>query len=191
MTNEQDEPKLDRADAEAIATTAPAVHAILERLESALPRPAHRPQPLRAIGIKDFLELNIPSRAMLLDPILPERSLSMLYAPRGVGKSWLVLTMGAATAAPASFLGWSAARPRKVLHVDGEMALNTLQERLTDISKGLRVNIPNDMFQIVAADYTEEGINLSTEKGQAALEPLLDGVDSADPGQPVCAYGMQ
>jgi hypothetical protein len=42
MTNEQDELKLDRADAEAIAATVPAVHAMLERLESALPMPARR-----------------------------------------------------------------------------------------------------------------------------------------------------
>jgi hypothetical protein len=34
--------KLDRADAEAIAATVPAVHAMLERLESALPLPARR-----------------------------------------------------------------------------------------------------------------------------------------------------
>ena len=38
---------------------------------------------LQAVGINDFLSLDIPPREMLLDPILPERSLAMLYAPRG------------------------------------------------------------------------------------------------------------
>ena len=50
--------------------------------------------PLQALGINDFLNLDIPPREMLLDPILPERSLAMLYAPRGLGKSWLALSIG-------------------------------------------------------------------------------------------------
>jgi hypothetical protein len=55
-------------------------------------------QPLQAVGINDFLKLDIPPREMLLDPILPERSLAMLYAPRGIGKSWLSLSIGLAVA---------------------------------------------------------------------------------------------
>jgi hypothetical protein len=43
--------------------------------------------PLQPVGIKDFLALEIPARGMLLSPVLPEKSLAMLYAPRGVGKS--------------------------------------------------------------------------------------------------------
>ena len=48
---------------------------------------ADQTQPLQAIGITDFLSINVPAREMLLSPILPERSLAMLYAPRGIGKS--------------------------------------------------------------------------------------------------------
>ena len=39
-------------------------------------------EPLTALGLTEFLSLEIPPREMLLDPILPERSLAMLYAPR-------------------------------------------------------------------------------------------------------------
>ena len=45
------------------------------------PRPALQP-----LGFNDFLSLDIAAREMLLNPILPERSLAMLYAPRGVAK---------------------------------------------------------------------------------------------------------
>jgi putative DNA primase/helicase len=115
---------------------------------------------------------------MLLSPILPERSLSMTYSPRGVGKTWVLLSMGVAVASGTKLLRWSAPRPRNVLHVDGEMSVNSLQERLRDISNALGVKTPtNERFQIVAADDTETGINLSTEEGQASLEPLLHGVD--------------
>ena len=132
---------------------------------------------LEAIGITDFLKLDVPAREMLLSPILPERSLAMLYAPRGVGKSWLGLSIGMAVAAGESLLRWSAPRQRNVLYVDGEMPLVSLQERLKEISAGMGSSISNDRFRILAADNVEGGINLSTERGQEAIEPLLSGID--------------
>jgi putative DNA primase/helicase len=132
---------------------------------------------LQAIGIADFLNIDVPPREMLLSPILPERSLAMLYAPRGVGKSWLGLSIGLAVAAGASLLRWSAPRQRNVLYVDGEMPLVSLQERLREISAGYGGDIPNDGFRILAADNVEGGINLSTEEGQQAIEPLLSGIE--------------
>jgi putative DNA primase/helicase len=137
----------------------------------------HNKESLQAIGITDFLNLDVPAREMLLSPILPERSLAMLYAPRGVGKSWLGLSMGLAVAAGASLLRWSAPRQRNVLYVDGEMPLVSLQERLKEISAGVGRDIPNNGFRILAADAVEGGINLSTEEGQQALEPLLADID--------------
>ena len=134
-------------------------------------------QSLQAFGINDFLNIDIPAREMLLSPILPERSLAMLYAPRGVGKSWLGLSIGLAVAAGESLLRWSAPRQRNVLYVDGEMPLVSLQERLKEISAGFGRDIPNDGFRILAADNVEDGINLSTEHGQEAIEPLLSGID--------------
>jgi putative DNA primase/helicase len=134
-------------------------------------------QSLQAFGINDFLNIDIPRREMLLSPVLPERSLAMLYAPRGVGKSWLALSIGLAVAAGASLLRWSAPRQRNVLYVDGEMPVVSLQERLKEISAGFGRDIPNDGFRILAADNVESGINLSTEDGQQALEPLLADIN--------------
>ena len=114
---------------------------------------------------------------MLLSPILPERSLAMRYAPRGVGKSWLGLSMGLAVAAGESLLRWSAARQRNVLYVDGEMPLVSLQERLREISAGMGSSIPNDGFRILAADQIERGINLGTEESQQSLDALCGGLD--------------
>jgi putative DNA primase/helicase len=136
--------------------------------------PAQSFQPVR---LQDFLALQVPPREMLLAPILPERSLAMLYAPRGIGKSWLGLTIGLAVAAGVSVLRWSAPKPRRVLLVDGEMVLSDLQTRLNQLLAGLGTKIPNDGFRVLAADYTERGINLSSGEGQQELERHLDGVD--------------
>ena len=132
---------------------------------------------LQPVGLQDFLSIEVPPRAMLLAPILPERSLSMLYSPRGTGKSWLGLSIGLAVASGSPLVRWTAPRPRHVLHVDGEMPLAELQLRLALIKAGIGAEIPNGGFRILAADNTEAGINLSSNEGQQALERHLDGVD--------------
>ena len=114
---------------------------------------------------------------MLLNPILPERSLAMLYSPRGIGKSWLGLSIGLAVASGGSLLRWNAPSPRRVLYVDGEMPLADLQARLSSILAGLGIEISDDQFRVLAADNTEGGINLGSIEGQQALEPHLDRVD--------------
>jgi putative DNA primase/helicase len=132
---------------------------------------------LQPIGFNDFLELDVPPREMLLDPILPERSLAMLYAPRGVGKTLLGLSIGLAVASGTPLLRWTAPQQRRVLYVDGEMPLVSLQERLRLISAGFGAEIPNDGFRILAADHTENSISLGSEDGQTAINPLLQGID--------------
>jgi putative DNA primase/helicase len=119
----------------------------------------------------------LPPREMLLDPILPERSLAMLYAPRGVGKTLLSLSIGLAVASGSPLLRWRAPRRRRVLYVDGEMPLVSLQERLRAISIGFAVAVPNDGFRVLAADNTENGLSVGSEEGQRAIDPLLSGVD--------------
>jgi putative DNA primase/helicase len=134
-------------------------------------------QMFQPVGLMDFLALEVPPREMLLAPILPERSLSMLYAPRGIGKSWLGLSIGLAVASGGSVLRWNAPRPRRVLFVDGEMVLSDLQTRLNSILGGLGTKIPNDGFRVLAADDSELGINLGSPEGQRELERHLDRVD--------------
>jgi putative DNA primase/helicase len=145
------------------------------------PSPHDRVEPpvaaLKSIGFDDFLAIDMPPREMLLDPILPERSLAMLYAPRGIGKTLLALSIGLAVAGGCPLLRWNAPRQRRVLYVDGEMLLVSLQERLRSIATGLGAVIPNDGFRILAADNTENGLSIGSEEGQHSIDPLLTGVD--------------
>ncbi len=133
--------------------------------------------PWRPIGFNDFLNINLPPRKMLLNPILPERSLAMLYAPRGIGKTMLSLSIGAAVACGGELLRWAAPERKRVLYVDGEMPVVSLQERLRAIAAGLNAEIPNDGFRILAADHTDAGLSLGSEAGQLSLDPLLEGLD--------------
>jgi hypothetical protein len=58
---------------------------------------------------------------MVLDPIIPEKDLVMLYAARGTGKTHVALDIAYAVATGGSFLKWQAPKPRRVLLVDGKM----------------------------------------------------------------------
>src|SRR5215207_7623044 len=129
------------------------------------------------LSFQQFINLDIPPREMLLHPILPEKSLGMLYAPRGIGKTLLALSMGLAVASGANLLRWSAPRSRRVLYVDGEMTVADLQQRLVQIAAGLGREVADGAFRILAADSTERGINLATPEGQEGIERVLNGAD--------------
>lgn len=131
----------------------------------------------KPITFKDFIALSVPQRESLLSPILPEKGLAMLYAPRGLGKSWLGLSVGLAVAGGVSFLRWSSPKPRHVFYVDGEMPIADLQTRLEMIGIGLGVDISDDHFRILAADHSDREINLGSIEGQKALEEHLTGID--------------
>ena len=70
---------------------------------------------LHPLCIHELFELNIPERQMMLDPIIPEKGLIMLYATRGVGKTHLAVGVSLAVAAGTNYLKWTAARARRWL----------------------------------------------------------------------------
>jgi len=69
-------------------------------------------------------------RTPLLAPVLSTDSLTLLYGPRGIGKSFLALAMAWSVATGVSFLKWHTSRPRRVLYLDGELATVDLRHRL-------------------------------------------------------------
>lgn len=87
--------------------------------------------PAVCINIGEFLREELPPREIMLSPWLTKQSLAMLYAWRGIGKSWLALSIGYAAASGNSVLGWKAPQKRRVLFIDGELPAPTLQQRLS------------------------------------------------------------
>src|SRR5688572_31139635 len=86
--------------------------------------------PLRRLSALELETLALPERAAILDPILDSKSLALLYGPRGLGKTFVALGIAWAAASGGSFLGWRAARPHRVVYVDGEMPAVDMQDRL-------------------------------------------------------------
>ncbi|MBF0255898.1 MAG: AAA family ATPase [Gammaproteobacteria bacterium] len=128
------------------------------------------------ISALELLTREIPPRRNLLSPWLAEQSISMIYAPRGIGKTHVSMGITVAAGSGGSFLGWKAERPVKVCFIDGEMPLKLLQERLsyaiTDIGD------PGSNLWFVTPDIQAAGMpDISSAKGQELLAPHIKDAD--------------
>jgi putative DNA primase/helicase len=142
-------------------------------------RAVEQPQPLRPMPLADFLALVIPPRRLLLAPVLPMQAITMLYGPRGCGKTHVAVGIGLAVATGTAFLRWQASEPRRVLYIDGEMPAGALQVRLDAAKrKVLNPSFAERNFQILAADIYRDGLpDLSSADGREAFAPALEGFD--------------
>ncbi len=132
--------------------------------------------PLPVVTARELLEMGVPTRAHALAPVLPLPGLAMLYAPRGMGKTFVALGMAYAMASGGPALKWRAEKPRRVLYCDGEMPAGALQERLAAIAKGCGLELPAPDFLRFACDalMPDTGLpNIARPEGQEAIEAAL------------------
>jgi hypothetical protein len=136
---------------------------------------------LKSLTLESFLSLKIPPREIIVDPIIPKQGLVMLYAPRGIGKTYVALSIAVAVAKGAATLGgrWKATKPSRVLYIDGEMTAVDMQKRLKDLSGNSLNEMPSqDYFKLITPDMQEVGMpDLCSEEGRDAIEQHTNGVD--------------
>jgi putative DNA primase/helicase len=128
------------------------------------------------MSVAEFCELDIKPREMVLDPIIPEQGIGMVYSSRGMGKTRLALEIGRAASTGTSFLKWNAPKPRRTLLIDGEMPQPALQELLRAVVQSAPIKPdPPDMYQVLPSDRLEDGIgNLADPKIQQEINSMLD-----------------
>ena len=132
---------------------------------------------IKVINAFDFMALDFPPRDTILFPWLPRQGLTMVYAPRGIGKTHFSLGVAYATTSGGEFLGWNADRPHGVLFLDGEMPATSLQERIAHIAASNEKE-PVAPFKIITPDLQPRGmIDLSRLDDQEDLQPHLEGID--------------
>lgn len=130
---------------------------------------------LVSLDIADFLEMKLPVAGVILGEWFTEKSLTMIHAWRGLGKTWFTLSLSYSIACGDQFLKWPVKKPRRVLYLDGEMQASAMQNRLALIT-GMFQNEPADGFlTILTADLqTERGMpDLSTLEGQFEIDDVI------------------
>lgn len=133
---------------------------------------------LVAVSLSELLAMELPPREYLLEPWLSRSGLCMVYAKRGVGKTFFALEVAVAVAYGTSFLSFKAPKPAKVLYVDGEMPANIMKERLGEIVS--RLNIKNNEFDpIFITPDLQKGLmpNLGYVQDHAMLDEYTDQAD--------------
>ena len=132
---------------------------------------------LKVINIAELLQYDIPQKQSLLEPILCEGSLGMIYAKRGVGKTFVSLEVAFTVASGTEMFDgrWKAQKPRKVLFVDGEMPAITIKERLAKIvATSNTQDFNHENLQIITPDLQEQGMpDISTIEGQNAINEFI------------------
>jgi AAA domain-containing protein len=125
----------------------------------------------------DLLGLTLPPKAPYLD-WLTERSLTMVYGPRGVGKTLWMLELAISLTMPKPFLKWPVRQQVRVMYVDGEMTLDALQDRLRQLAgdyppPGLHF-LPSELV------YARAGrdLTLTGAADRLAIDTMLDATDS-------------
>jgi hypothetical protein len=165
---------MDRADAAQLAATAARLQNIID---GDLRQQAPPAQPLRALNVMELGAHEFPPRVQLLGPLIHAGDLAMVFAGRGVGKTQVCLSIGAALAFGSVFLRWKAAKPVGVLYLDAEMAGAVMQQRVASFIPEDASDDLADNFRLFTPDLLPEGQplpDLSTVTGQQMIEPLID-----------------
>ena len=146
----------------------------LAHISKLLEKVAPKPPPLQVTDVRDFIQMQLPSRETILSPWLPAQGLAMIYAPRGVGKTHVALGIAYAVASNTSFLGWQPPKAHGVLYLDGEMPAALMQERLSALVK-TELLAP---FKLITPDLQKNAMpDLAKYEGQMMLSPYLEDID--------------
>ena len=113
-------------------------------------------------------------REFILHPWLTIQNIALIHGQRGIGKSYLALSIAVAVACGQKFLNWEMLKPRGVLYVDGVMPDNVIQSRLHGILNEKELKAP---LRIISRNTQGATIpDISTARGQKLLEPHLEDI---------------
>ncbi len=135
-------------------------------------RSGHKP-----VDLPELCSMSLPARTMVLDPILPVKSIAMLYSWRGSGKTFFLLELTYSIACGAgNVFCWDIPEARPVLYVDGEMDSTELQERVRQIVVAHDSKFPEPgVMRFITPDLEERTPEIITPDGRRRIEDQLHG----------------
>ena len=130
---------------------------------------------LTPLTVEELLDRQFDPPEYVLAPWLPTQGITLLYAPRGIGKTHVSVGTAVAVATGTCFLRWSASRPRCVIFIDGEMPGHMLQERFARAIEQANAEVDPENLKIAAADLEPDGLpDLAHPESQQYYETIID-----------------
>jgi len=132
------------------------------------------------VDMETFLTMPLPERGYILEPVVPTQGIVMLYAVRGIGKTYVASTIALAVASGGDVFGcWRAPAPKNVMYVDGEMPGHAMQTRFAALATGMAVPPwALNNLKIITPDLQQWPMpDLATRAGQSLIEAHLDDID--------------
>ena len=93
--------------------------------------------------MSELMTMDIAEDEIFLSPWLKAGSISMVYAKRGVGKTWFCLSLMLAISRGMQFGNWDVEKPVNCLYIDGEMSISDIKTRLSRLSETLPAELAN------------------------------------------------
>jgi putative DNA primase/helicase len=113
----------------------------------------------------ELAAMELSSRKPLLGEWLCEGDYGIIFAPRGVGKTWLGLLITKAVATGGRVGEWEAPEPAKTFYIDGEMPADLMRDRDCGLGSG-EVEFLNHS---ILFDRTEKILNITETAVQEAI----------------------
>jgi putative DNA primase/helicase len=126
------------------------------------------------LNLNDFTSMKLAEKRVFLDPWITEQSITLISGWRGVGKSWLGLSIIDAISKGKSFGPWTTETSVPCLYLDGEMAAQDMQYRAKELEMGNGSKSP--VFIYSDAYSSQLGLprtNLLDDKWQESMKGFL------------------
>jgi hypothetical protein len=129
---------------------------------------------LLALNVEQLLQRATEPREYVIEPILREKDLAMIFSWRGVGKTLLALDLAYAIASGGASLKWQAPRARRVLYIDGELPFEVIKERVARLVAASDKEPAPDFLQFITPDIQARPIpNLADRAAQKMLDSMI------------------
>lgn len=148
------------------------------------------------ISLDKLFEMDIPPRKWMAYPFIQEKSISMIYASRGLGKTYAAMTIALGIASGTNVFDFVITEPHSVVYIDGEMAANDFSDRMKSLCSGLNIykSCMFKNFKILTNDLQPLVLpNIGRPEGQKKITPLLKDADFIviDNLSALCSYGKE
>jgi len=131
----------------------------------------------KLISVNDFSNIQLPKRETILSPWMTEGSINMVFADRGIGKTFFCLSCAVALANGEGFLNYKADKPVPVLYLDGEMQATAMQERLKHLTNGKPTVERLSIFTPDCQDLTDHIPDIGDPNGRLEIDELVKTVN--------------